>query len=79
MKEYVKSELRQLVLEHRIHLREARTRMEDAAKEYSTSMQAYETWRERIADLQTACGDPIEIDPTYPDPPKQPDFKRNLP
>ena len=67
MNEYTKSLLRAQILEHRTELRKARQVLKEKTQAANDALSTYKMWADRIADLQRSIGDPVEVDPTYPD------------
>lgn len=67
LNEYTVSLLREQVLEHRAKLRASYAVMDIKKASYEAAKKDVLVWAERIADIQKACGDKIEIDPQYPE------------
>jgi hypothetical protein len=67
MNDYAKRQLQNAVLEHRVKLREAREEIETRAEQLQLAVTVYRMWCDRILDLQRACGNVIDIDPTNSD------------
>lgn len=67
MNDYARSELRRRVLECRAELRRARDQLKVSKQQFESDQSVVQNWRERIADLQKAAGDPVEIDPSCGD------------
>lgn len=67
MNETARKALRKSVMDARVNLRGARDEMMRAERELAEATRVFQHWRDEIAALQTAAGDPIEIDPCYPE------------
>lgn len=67
MSDASKNVLRRQVLELRSAYRVARKRWQEAQKELESAHSTCQVLRDSIQTLQMDCGDPTEIDPSYPD------------
>lgn len=67
MNETARKALRKSVMDARANLRGARDEVLRAQRELTEAQGIFQHWRDEIAALQTAAGDPIEIDPCYPE------------
>lgn len=57
--------LRTSVMAFRVDLRNARIKLQTARREMTASREAYHKIYRQIADIQTALGEEVDVDPAY--------------